>query len=151
MPAVQSSYGSTHAPAFAGLIANMEISVRVSRLVTAAAGIGLGIAVFQASGVDNGVTSVPGTPFRGVTVARETLYGNTTNTAPDIYYQGATAEIIVKGPVWVTVAANVSAGAPAYYDGSGNFTPTATGNTAIVNGTFDTSATSGALAILRLG
>ena len=150
MPAVQTTYSGVHAVAFAGLVANMETSVRISRLVQSAAGAALGVPVFQATGVDNGVTVTPGTLFRGITVARDTLYGNTTNVAPDIYYQGATAEIIVKGVVWVITAANVTVGAAAYYDSSGNITPTSSGNTAIPNATFDGSASSGGLVTLRL-
>ncbi len=151
MPAVQTTYGGTHSQAYAGLIGNSEVSNTISRLVTVASGFALGVAVFQAPAVDNGVTNVPGTPFRGISATRNTLYGNNAFPTPDFYFQGATAEIITKGTVWVTAAASTSSGAPAYYDGSSNITSTASGNTQILNAFFDTSTAAGALVLLRLG
>ncbi|MBC3540651.1 hypothetical protein ACFSC6_12235 [Rufibacter sediminis] len=58
--------------------------------------------------------------------------------------------ILEKGAVWVEVTSDVVAGAAAYVDiANGKFTDVSTNNLAVPGGTFETSASSGGLAVLK--
>jgi hypothetical protein len=119
----------------------------VSRFVEGAA-IGFGKVVVQGA-ADNGIAA-PGagnTKYVGITALSPAARG--TN---DTYAVGESAAVITLGDVVVTVAEAVVAGDPVYFvSASGNIVKTASGNVLIAGARFETSAGSGALAIVRLG
>ena len=145
MPTVQSTYGTMSA-ARAGMIANAEeMGNDISRTVEDAAGIGFGLPVFQGS-ADDGITATVGTAFRGITVrsqARDAVN-------PNVYAEHESAKVRTKGVIWVTVLAAVTAGAAVYFTDDGEWTDTSTDNTAVTNAIFDSSASAGGLAKIRL-
>ena len=150
MPPVQTTYNSDLAPAVPGMRANMELADIVTRTVQTAAGLPFGTAVLRGT-TDLSCQAVGGgTPYLGITCLDPTVrpfFG----IPADHYPQYSTAAVALKGVWWVTAGAAVTAtGSAAFYDANGNITPTATGNTAIVNGTFDSTALAGALVKLRL-
>ncbi|ACA20239.1 conserved hypothetical protein [Methylobacterium sp. 4-46] len=142
---VQTAYSSRAAAAYEGMLAFEEPSLTVSRLVETPAGIGFGKPAFQGA-CDEGIAA-QGATFRGVTLADR-------NVAPrnggDLFAQGDTAPVMIRGAVWVVVAGAVAAGNPAFLTPAGAFTAAASGNVPIPNALFDSSAAPGGLARLRL-
>src|SRR5688500_14761159 len=144
MPAVQTTYNASIPDALEGMVANSEPEVVISRQVEAAAGIGFGKVALQGTG-DQQILGVGAGRFRGITVLDPTKEGDT-------YARYDTAAVLVKGVIWVTVGAIVAVGDAAYYvAATGVITNSASGNVAIPNAFFDSSAASGALAKLRIG
>lgn len=148
MPATQTTYVTNLLPGAPGVVVNMETANSITRLVEDAAGIGFGIATFQGVG-DLGITGTPSALFRGVTITDKTLVVLAGQTV-DVYAQKAIAGLLVKGVIWVIAAAPTTPGAPAFVTPTGTWSATATGNTAVSNATFDSTAQPGALAKLRL-
>ena len=157
MPAVQTTYNQTLSPAVAGMTVNMELQNMVSRAVQAVTGTANGLAFGVA--VRRGTTDMSiqdasaATPFFGITALDPTVRPafNGVGVTADHYQQNHVAAVMLKGVIWVVAGAAVTAtSTPAYFDANGNITPTTTGNTAIPNGTFDSTAGSGALVKLRL-
>lgn len=73
-------------------------------------------------------------------------------TVADGYAVGATAAIITKGDIVVTAGEAVADGDPVYFvPGTGALMKTASGNVLVPNAVWDTTAASGALAVIRLG
>ena len=150
--ALQTTYAPYLAPGFAGMVADMRNRTVISREVAAASNpVPFGAPVLRGV-TDHGCMAV-GTAgagaFLGIAVMDPTQ--RPIAITPTAGYQvGDTAGVIVKGVVWVTVTSAVTPSAPAFYDANGNLTATATGNTAIASGTFETTAASGGIAILRL-
>jgi hypothetical protein len=67
------------------------------------------------------------------------------------YIQYDTMSVLKSGAVWVEVTSDVAAGAPAYVDiANGKFTDVSTSNLAVPDGSFETSALSGGLAVLAI-
>ncbi len=93
--------------------------------------------------------ALPGTLFRGVTIADKTLV-TMTGGAIDVFRQKAEAALLTRGVIWVQAGAAVAADAPAYFTPAGQWTSAATGNTTIPNATFDSSTPGIGLAKLRL-
>lgn len=149
MPAVQTSYPTTLRPAVAGMKADMTPEVTISRIVENASGIGFGLAVTQGTG-DRQVR-LGGTAFVGVTLMDQAVVHLTQQANPDFYPDKDTAVIMQKGTIWVVATTAVTAQAPAYFvPATGAITGDPTGNTAIPNAVFETSAAQGALAVLKL-
>lgn len=148
MPAVQTVYQEAPSPAYAGMRANQEPHVAISRVV-ASPSIAFGVPVCQGPGDDQVVAATAGAAFRGISMADPvnppTLAAGQTNA----YAQGRTAAVMTKGVVWVVASAAVTVGQGAFFDPatgnvSGDNTKTA------INGLFDSTAPAGALAKLRL-
>lgn len=112
MPELQTSYSSTIAKGFAGMIANGETSNRISRTVEDAAGIGFGKPVYRGSG-DHGCTATVGTlaSFLGWTVAT-TAQAPVAGQDADEYQQYDTATVLTSGAIYVAVKGAVTDGAP---------------------------------------
>lgn len=145
MPAIQTTYGQYHAAAVEGMVANSEPADIISRIVEGSGGIGFGKAAVQGTADDQIKVSAASTKFRGITMLDPTQDA-------DLYPQYATAAVMVKGVIWVLAGATVVVGDPVYViPASGVFTNSSSGNTAIPNAIFDSSAASGALVKVRLG
>ncbi len=151
MPAVQSTYGATLAPGLPGLVANGEwVTNVISRIADPAAAvpINFGDPVLQGASGQLVVSANGGTGvFRGVAVRDTTLPpGNNDQILPT-----NSLAVLTKGVIWVTAAAAVSAGQPAYYTAAGAFTSAAAGTTAVPGGLWDGTTAAAGLARLRLG
>jgi hypothetical protein len=109
MAELQTTYTDVVAKGYAGMVANGEVSNRISRTVETAGGIGFGRPVYRGTG-DNGITSIVGTlaDFMGWTIA-------TTDLAPsadaDEYQQYDNAPVITEGAIFVICTGNVTDGA----------------------------------------
>ncbi len=148
MPAVQTVYQEAPSPAYAGMRANQEPHVAISRVV-ASPSIPFGVPVCQGPGDDQVVVATAGAVFRGISMADPVNPATLTAGQTNAYAQGRTAAVMTKGVVWVVAFAAVTAGEPAFFDPatgalSGDNTKSAT------NGVFDSAAAAGALAKLRL-
>lgn len=111
MPAVQTSYSSSIAKGFPGMVANGETGNRISRTCETAAGIGFGRPVYRGSG-DHGATSTVGTlaTFLGFTIMDVALPPRAGADA-DEYQQYDTMAIMTSGALYVTVVGAVTDGA----------------------------------------
>lgn len=157
--AVQTVYNDTQPAAVAGHRATMIDATILSRTVETAA-VPFGRAVKQGTAdkgcalFGSGDTVVLGIALldrgaSGLTVTD----GQVTGATEDAFGVGESARVITKGDVWVTVAANVVAGNSVFVRPSnGDFQPTSANSAVqIVGARFDTSASSGGLAVVRLG
>ncbi len=148
MPAIQSTYGTMSA-ARAGQLADMQEGYNAfSRNVETSAGIAFGKPV-QRGAADDGCKAIgdgSATTFLGVSLRSQARDANN----GDIFAQRESARIADKGVVWVVPGANVAAGDPVYYTPAGAWTNASSGNTAVLNAVWDTTASSGGFAKLRL-
>jgi len=145
--AVQTTYATTMAVAFNGMIANTEPNVLISREVETAA-VGFGLVVKQGT-ADKQVEAATGAAdvVRGITVRDQSAISDT-------FAVGDSALVMTKGVVWVTALDGVVAGAPVYMvvaGGSGKFTDTSTSNLAVPGAIFETSGAADELVAIRLG
>lgn len=143
---VQTTYKENIDAGRAGQRVNTIPATMISRTVEEEAGLAFGVAVAQGSN-DKGVIAFAGsgTPF-GISIRERSLDANT----PDKFGQYDEARIMTQGAVYVEVGANVSAGDPVFVTSAGAFTAVATDNTALAGAVFDTSATTGNLAQVRM-
>lgn len=156
---VQTSYPDTQPVAVAGAQATMVPATIISRNVETAA-IGFGKAVAQGT-ADKGCHAFGSgdTDVLGITLLDRSASGlsvtngQVTGQTADTFGVGEPARIITEGDVWVTVAADVTAGQPVYVRPSnGDFQPTnANSAVQIAGARWDTSATAGNLAVVRRG
>ena len=87
------------------------------------------------------------TTFLGVAARTQSRDANN----GDKFAQYEDVRILDKGTIWVTVGANVAQGDAVYFvTATGVWTNSATSATAVDNAVWDSTATSGNLAILRL-
>ena len=150
MPAIQTTYNATLPIALVGMFADMRNRTVLSREVGGTVAIAFGAVALRGT-TDHTILPVGGTGaggFLGIVGLDPTIRAQI--AAGNAFAVGDTADVLLKGAIWVTVTSNVTPGTPVYYDGSGNLTATATSNTAIVGATFETTATSGGLAVVRL-
>jgi hypothetical protein len=151
MPAVQTNYNQTMRPALAGMKTDMSPETIVSRQVEGAAGLAFGAVAVKGTGDRQVKASAAAAAFAGIALIDPVLSPLTPPTNPDQYNAGEMAALMLKGTVWVVAGEAVAAGDPVYFvPASGALMKTATGNTQIANARWDTSAASGALAVLRL-
>lgn len=144
MPAVQTTYGATHAAALAGMVANSEPSTVITRIVETAAGIAFGVPVFQGTADEQVIVAAADKKFLGIAVLDPTKDGDKHNQYENI-------PVMTKGVIWVTAGATVEAGQPVYYvPATGVWTDVATDNILVPEARWDSSAAS-ALAKIRLG
>jgi hypothetical protein len=152
MPAVQTTYAATLAPAVAGAQATMIPATLISRNVETAAGLGFGVAVAQGA-TDKGIVAFGGAAnkYVGITLLDRSARGTTAN--PDFFAQRESARVMTKGDIWVQASVQVAAGDPVYLvAATGLFTNVSTSNVLVPNARFDTSTTAAnQLAVVRLG
>ena len=150
MPAVQTSYSPTLAPAYLGMVANGEwVTNVISRIIdpASAVAVNFGDAVLQGASEQlvvsaNGNTGL----FRGIAVRDPTLPpGNA-----DQYLPTNTAGVLTKGVIWVNAAVAVSPGQSVYVTATGALTSVASGNTALPNAIWESGTAIAGLAKLRL-
>lgn len=145
MPTVQSTYLDNIPGAYAGAIVDQQGLLNlISRTVETEAGIGFGLAVMQGL-EDDGVVIGDGTEFLGVTVRDQSV----DPADPNLFAHLSNARIMTKGVVWVVNTGGVSAGDPVSLAAAGAL---GTGGSIEVAGArWDSTATTGNLARLRLG
>lgn len=145
---VQSTYSTTIAVGFAGMVKNGETSNRISRTIEDAAGIAFGKAAFRGSG-DHGVTLTPAAAtFMGIVIAdagQVPGVGETADTVP----QYATVGLLDEGVIYVSASVAVADGDQAYVTSAGLITNVLTSNTAIP-AKFDATIGSAGIVPLRV-
>lgn len=118
--AVQTDYNERHAPAFEGMLANLEWLKNVISRHVANEDIGFGKVAVQAAGEDtitfpdDAITADPAT-FVGITVRDQSADPE----GPNVYQEGATAGVLTKGVIWVTAGAAVDQGDAVYFTSAG--------------------------------
>lgn len=150
MPTVQSTYGLMTGARVGQIAEENDSQVLISRTVETGA-LAHGAVALQGTN-DNGAKPADnsGARFKGIVVRTQSM--DASKSPIDSFAVGSEARIMNKGVIWVTVGANVAAGDAAYYTTAGAITNTSnTGaNPAIPNGVFESTATNGNLAKLRL-
>lgn len=151
MAVVQTSYRETLRPATAGTIANMTQADVDTRLVETAAGIPFGVAVGQGVAAKGAVLGAAAAErFAGISIRDVALDPRD----GDKYLQGANIAVLTEGDIWVTVGAAVTAGQDVTFaaaSGALSSAAVGAGQFAIPGARWMTSATAGALAVVRLG
>ena len=111
MAELQTTYATTLASGYAGMIANGERSNRITRTNEDSAGIGFGLPVYRGSG-DHGCTATVGTlaTFLGWTIATS-AQGYTASADADEYAQYDNVAILTSGAIYVAVKGAVTDGA----------------------------------------
>ncbi len=145
MPAVQTTYASVHAPAFVGMVANQEPRTVISRVVASAV-IAFGAPVCRGATDDSIVAFAAASAYLGFAIVDPLVVPGDN----DGYAQTDIAAVMTKGVLWTTSAVAVVAGQPVYVDANANITDVASGDTAIINAVFDSSAQAGGLVKIRL-
>jgi len=153
--AVQTSYSENIAAAVAGMIANMEPSVIISRTVADADGVGFGKVVQEASTdglctADLDTADMDAMKFIGITVMDRSVRPET----PNKFSQYESARIMRKGVIWVTASTAVSAGTDVTVTlatGALNSIAVGVGQVAIPNARWESSTSGAGLAKLRIG
>lgn len=147
--AVQTTYSENMAAAYAGMIANTEPNVLISREVEASGGIGFAVPVIQGT-ADNQCDEIAASTdvIVGITVRDQSVTGDT-NAEYD------SALLMRKGVLWVTVtdAGGVAAGDAVWVlVSNGTFSNAdagSDGSIKINDARWDSSAANGALAKIR--
>src|SRR5690606_24971427 len=157
--AVQTTYSDTQPAAVAGAQATMIPATIISRTVEDAA-IGFGIAVAQGS-ADKGCAAFGAgdTEVLGITVldrsasSLSVTSGQVPDRDDDKFGVGESARIMTKGDIWVVCASGCSAGDPVWVRPSNGDFQDSNANSAvqIAGARWDTSASAGGLAVVRLG
>lgn len=134
----------------AGAIATTENKDIISRTVETEDGIGFGVPVAQGEN-DKGIrkTQAGDTKFVGITVLDRTA----SDLINDKFIKYESARVMIKGVIWVQVAEDVKAGDPvAVTVADGKFKKTADESATVTypNARYETSATNGNLAQVRL-
>ena len=111
MAELQTTYATTLASGYAGMIANGETSNRITRTNEDSAGIGFGQPVYRGSG-DHGCTATVGTlaTFLGWSIATS-AQGYVASADADEYAQYDNVTILTKGAIYVAVKGAVTDGA----------------------------------------
>lgn len=131
---IQNTVRTGYQTGFPGMLADGNTQARPSGTVEPAAGIPFGSACFQGA-ADRGVTSTPGTKFKGIAIASAgivaQIVGNTIGAA-DTYAQYQNISMADMGDIFVTFSGAAAVGAQVYATPTpGVFSTTATNNTAI--------------------
>lgn len=111
MAELQTTYATTLANGYAGMIANGERDNRITRTNEDSAGIGFGLPVYRGSG-DHGCTATVGTlaTFLGWTIATS-AQGYVASADADEYAQYDNVAILTSGAIYVAVKGAVTDGA----------------------------------------
>ncbi len=156
--AVQTTYNQYLTAAQNGMPATMtgwDADTRIAEdLSSPKVGIGFGLAVSQGTlhGDRSAVLgNASGALFVGITMADPTL-PNIDTTFTDKYQDTDNMAVLVRGDIWVVVENNVAPGDEVYYNTTtGQLGATSGGHTAIPSARWMTTATTGNLAVVRLG
>jgi hypothetical protein len=148
--AVQTTYLDNMAVAYAGMIANTEPNVLISKEVETSAGVGFAVPVIQGT-ADNqcDVVAASTDAVTGITVRDQ-------STTDDLFALKDTALLMRKGVIWVTVtdAGGVAAGDAVWVlVSNGTFSNADAGSDGSINLAgcrWETSAANGALAAIRV-
>lgn len=144
---IQTAYSRTIAPAFEGMIANMEDQTIISRQVESVAGIGFGKVAVQGTGDLQIRVSEAGRAWRGITIMSHFA----SQGLADLYAQYETAQVMEKGCIWVMASVAVAVGDLVYYvPATGVLTNVATANVIIPQAIWDTSTSGAGLAVARI-
>jgi hypothetical protein len=150
--AVQSTYSENIGAARAGMIANTEPCILISRTVDTAAGVGFGVPV-QRGSTDMAckIMASGATEILGITVRERSVRPET----PDKFAQYESARLMRKGVIWVLVtdAGGVADGDNVWVklsDGTfSNADAGSSGSLRLGGGKWESSAANGALAKIR--
>jgi hypothetical protein len=127
---IQTTYPTSIAVGFAGMVKNGETSNRISRTIEDAAGIAFGKAAFRGSG-DHGVTLTPSAAtFMGIVIAdagQVPGVGETADTVP----QYGTVGLLIEGVIYVSCSTACNDGDQVYVTPAGLISNVLTSNTAI--------------------
>ena len=147
----QTSYGLSQANALAGLLYSTEKGDRITRAAEGAADIPFGYAVSRGTNADTQAVA-GGTSFLGITIRSLDQEGSA--QTGDLAYRPTQAMAVMRaGYIWVAVAAGCVPGDVAKYvtaTGAIDSGAPVVGEAAIPGGTFETTATAGTLALLRI-
>lgn len=144
MPAIQTTYATTHARWVEGMVLNMEPSTIVTRLAEDAEGIGFGKVAVKGTADNQVVDSEATVPFVGIAVLDPTRPNGK-------YEQYDNVAVMKKGVIVVSASEAVAVGDPVYYTpATGVLSKTSTSNTLIAGATWETSTSGAGLAALRL-
>jgi hypothetical protein len=145
---VQSTYSSTIATGYAGMVANGEESNRISRTVEDAGGMVFGAAAFRGA-ADHGCTATPtANKFLGIVIAdvgQVPGLGGTADTLP----QYTTAGLLNEGVIYVSGSVAVTQGDPVYVTSGGVFTNVSTSNV-LLPARFDATTAGAAIVPIRV-
>jgi hypothetical protein len=144
---IQNSYLTDYVKGFPGMLADGNTQARPSGTVETVAGIPFGAACFQGT-ADRGVTSTPGTKFKGIAIANAGVI-NPVGAAVDTYAQYQNISMLDMGDIYVTAGSAMTPGAALFVTPAGAITTTATANTAIPATSMETAA-SGAPVKIRV-
>lgn len=157
--AVQTVYNDTQPAAVAGHRATQIAATIMSRTVETAA-VPFGRAVKQGTAAKgcalfgSGDTAILGISVldrgaSGLTVAN----GQVTGATEDAYGVGESAGVLTEGDVWVLCTTGCTAGDPVYVRPSNGTWQNSTANSGVLltNARWDTTASAGALAVIRRG
>lgn len=143
----QTVYRDNLAPALEGQVANMTPSNIVSRSVETGALAFGAVAVQGVQDLAVRPAATGQTKFVGIAVLDQAVEPASPNTHP----VGGVAGILRTGSIWVKVGEAVAPGDPAFFvAASGAIMKTASGNIAIPNSRFDTTAAASGLALLTI-
>jgi hypothetical protein len=144
----QTTYPDTLPPGVAGMPASTTGWDADSKIVETAAGIGFGLAVSQGAGERGVILGGTTAGFRGVTYKDITLVHDAANL--DKYVRYENCGVMIRGDIWVTVAAAVTLASAVIFDAATGQFGAATGQT-ITNARYlKAQATPGGLTILRV-
>lgn len=149
---IQTTYGTTIAPAYEGMIADSREQTILSLDVETAAGIGFGKVAVQGTGDRQIRVAAAGRPYRGLVVATHFagMVAGLQGTK-ELYDQYETAPVIVKGAIWVMASVAVAVGDLVYFvPATGVLTNVLTANTLIPGAIWGTSTSGAALAVVEI-
>lgn len=152
MPAIQTTFAQSLAPAYEGMIGDSRDQTVLSLNVESAAGIGFGKVAVKGTADRQIRVAEAGRAFRGVTVATHFAGFTPGQQGPvDLYHQYETVPVLIVGPIWVMASVAVAVGDPVYFvPATGVFTNVATGNTLIPDAIFETSTSGAGLAMISI-
>ena len=141
MPPIQTVYSENIDAARAGQVADMGAAVMLSRVAEEV--IGFGLPVVEGTADNQALLSDTGdTVILGISVRER-------STINDNFAINDNMRVLKSGSIWVTVVATVAPGDPVHVIVAAQ-TFTNTGGVAIANAVYETSATSGNLARVRI-
>lgn len=148
----QTSYSINQNKAYAGLIYAQAPHDIVSRSVETVAGIQFGVATSRGTDKEKQAV-VGGTDFVGITVRALDREG-AINTGAILYKETEAAALMREGYIWAVCPAGCTPGDAVKYDnttGVINAGVAGVGETQLDDAQWDTTATAGELAVIRLG
>lgn len=147
----QTSYTINQTKAYAGLISTQAPHDIVSRNIEGVAGIGFGVAVSRGTDKEN-QASIGGTDFLGITVRSLDKEG-AANTGAIQWNEKEAAPILRSGYLWAVCPSGCNPGDDVIYTtltGVLDSGTVSSGETQLEGGQWDTVASAGELAVIRL-